>query len=111
LYRETRKAYRNKKLKELYESEDGYRKHLNRYFKYTCGITLEEYEDMAARQRNRCAICGGQPKEDSRLYIDHCHSTGQVRGLLCFHCNTALGHFNDDPRLLEAALRYLYDKK
>ena len=51
-----------------------------------------------------CVICGANEK----LVIDHDHNTGKIRGLLCGHCNRGLGHFRDDPTLLEFAAQYLY---
>lgn len=39
--------------------------------------------------------------------IDHCHKTGKIRGILCSRCNTALGGFNDDIKLLDKAINYL----
>jgi hypothetical protein len=51
-----------------------------------------------------CVICGNEGK----LVVDHDHKTGQVRGMLCNHCNRGLGHFRDDPTLLEFAAQYLY---
>ena len=51
----------------------------------------------------QCVICGSEEK----LVVDHDHVTGQVRGMLCNHCNRGLGHFRDDPLLLEFAAQYL----
>jgi hypothetical protein len=53
-----------------------------------------------------CMICGLSFR-DRRKMIDHCHTTGVVRGLICFSCNTALGHFKDDIDVLKSAIRYL----
>ena len=59
-------------------------------------------------QNGRCAICGVPEYElPSRLYIDHDHETGKVRGLLCPSCNTGLGHLKDDPEVLLRACIYL----
>lgn len=69
------------------------------------GISREDYEAAEARQEGRCAICDRTPER--RLHIDHDHDTGELRGLLCHHCNTALGNFRDDPELLQRAIEYL----
>lgn len=61
----------------------------------------EHYQD------NRCAICGEPPPPNRRLAIDHNHTTGQIRDLLCTRCNAGLGMFNDDTALLERAAEYL----
>ena len=63
----------------------------NRY-KKLYGITVDRYEEMAMEQNGLCLICGKQPKEN-RLCVDHCHTSGDVRGLLCHPCNLALGRF------------------
>jgi Recombination endonuclease VII len=68
------------------------------------GLTLADFRALQERQGNACAICR---KVTRVLCIDHCHVTGRVRGLLCRGCNSALGLYADDPRLLCAALAYL----
>ena len=50
-----------------------------------------------------CVICG----DTGPLVVDHDHKTGQIRGILCKHCNRGLGHFRDNPELLEFARMYL----
>lgn len=72
------------------------------------GIAPEEYERLMREQGGRCAICDGtETYEHHQLCVDHDHASGLVRGLLCSRCNKALGGFNDDPLLLQAATRYL----
>lgn len=74
-------------------------------------LTLEEYESRVVAQRHRCAICGVDELQvlNKRLYVDHCHSTGKVRGLLCHMCNSGLGYFKDDVELLDLAKLYLQE--
>lgn len=81
------------------------------------GITLAEYEAKAAAQHYRCKICGCGPDvyetrdahlgAPGRLQVDHDHQTGRVRGLLCRFCNCVLGHAQDQPATLLAAVAYL----
>ena len=68
------------------------------------GITREEYDAMVARQEGKCLVCLQEPK---RLYIDHDHATGKIRGLLCNRCNAGLGFLGDDVERVRAAARYL----
>jgi transcription elongation factor Elf1 len=73
------------------------------------GITLQEYNDMLEKQDYKCAICGNEDEVEGRkLAIDHCHTSGAVRGLLCGKCNRGLGLFYDNQDLLEKAKQYLY---
>ena len=67
------------------------------------GITVGEYDNMLSIQDGKCAVCGDKTK----LYVDHCHSTNEVRGLLCHLCNTALGGFRDSTHNLQKAISYL----
>lgn len=70
------------------------------------GLTITQYEAMLADQSGGCAICGTKP-DGKRLAIDHCHTTGKVRGLLCAPCNWGLGYFRDNTNLLHKAVKYL----
>ena len=88
----------------------GYNK--NRILKSKFGITLAQFQAMSTAQNNVCAICKLPEWKPGRwgkmsLAVDHCHATNTVRGLLCNRCNQAIGQFNDDPELLEAAVIYL----
>lgn len=74
------------------------------------GLTVEDYEQLLRAQGGVCAICASpEPgmKNAARLYVDHCHNTSRVRGLLCRACNTMLGCVRDNPELLRAGASYL----
>lgn len=72
-------------------------------------MTESEYFKILESQKGRCKICGIEEKYTSkkRLHIDHNHSTGKIRGLLCSNCNTALGLMKDDVLILKSAIQYL----
>lgn len=86
------------------------------------GITRSRYDELLLNQGGRCSICRS-PSPNSghgnRYFdVDHCHTTGAVRGLLCRQCNVLLGHLErlKDARLLSAVRSYLnvhleYDPK
>lgn len=88
------------------------RRRHNRLVQKKFGISLDDYDELFAAQDGRCAICrntetqirGGGPR---RLAVDHDHSTGQVRALLCSKCNIGIGQFDDDPERMLAAVAYL----
>lgn len=67
------------------------------------GITLMQFQSMLDTQEGKCAICG----EVKPLSVDHDHSSGLVRELLCKDCNTGLGHYADDQNRLTKAIAYL----
>ena len=57
-------------------------------------ITIEEYNNKLKKQKNRCAICNKHRNKFKRnLAVDHCHTTGKIRDLLCSICNTRLGYY------------------
>lgn len=83
------------------------RVHLRRFY----GITPEQYDEMFKTQNGKCAACGREQEDGARhvdrLQVDHDHSTGAVRGLLCSTCNRALGFLSDSPTRVEQLLTYI----
>lgn len=78
------------------------------------GWTIEEYESVLKNQEYKCALCkttnpGGKVDAEGNKHfsVDHCHTTGKVRKLLCSMCNTALGAARDNPELLRKMAEYL----
>ena len=84
-------------------------------------ISLKQYKKMFNMQKGRCLICGRsfddiyKKQKKNHIYytprIDHDHKTGKVRGILCHHCNTALGSFNENPLILVRAIKYLQENR
>jgi len=70
------------------------------------GLSPEDYNKMVTLQKGLCAICKHPPNKGN-LFIDHNHSTGKVRGLLCHKCNIALGHVDNSVATLRAVIKYL----
>jgi hypothetical protein len=74
----------------------------------TYGLTIDQYEQILARQNYKCAICKvSNPKGRNGFNVDHCHETSKIRGLLCSNCNIGIGNLQHDPDILRAALKYL----
>jgi len=82
---------------------------LKRYY----GMSLAEYSERFRQQDGKCAICRKPETDKDRhgnirvLAVDHCHTTGAVRELLCYACNSMLGQAKDDKETLSAAIAYL----
>lgn len=71
------------------------------------GINIEQYEEMIVVQQNRCGICGGYQRNEKSLAVDHNHTTGKIRGLLCDDCNFGIGFLKDNEQILRNAIDYL----
>lgn len=96
------KIYRdnNREAKRAYD-----RKHSRRHdLSYRYGLTLDEYERRLSNQGGKCGIC---TVPLTRPNVDHDHTTGVIRGLLCTPCNQGVGFFRDSPVLLRAAADYI----
>lgn len=109
-----RQCKRPKAPEHFYRQADGYthvvcklcRKeqyHLRQY-----RLTKEEYKQFLELQDNKCGICRKEFVEFERpAFVDHDHKTLKVRGLLCSNCNAGIGLLEDNPKILEAAIKYL----
>jgi hypothetical protein len=97
--------YHNKGGKEL-QAKRSFKNNLKKY-----SLTPEEYYKLLEDQEGKCKICKSEESHRTgtsyKLFVDHCHRTKKVRGLLCHHCNVGLGHFKDSVNLLETAKEYL----
>lgn len=111
MHRERLLAYlRNySKVNKKYRTKEARLRHVKRKY----NLDANDYLGMILQQNNVCAICL-QPEDavngagDVRpLCVDHDHSTGKVRGLLCNHCNALLGHAKDNITTLENSIEYL----
>lgn len=106
--RRDRASYCSRKCKEQsWQAAGGARAaSLAHYYRSQYGLSLDDVERMRA---GGCAICGatGSVGRHGQLHVDHCHTTGRVRGILCHSCNLGIGNFKDDPDLLRKAIAYL----
>ena len=89
---------------------NGYRSQI----KYMYGLSYTDYLNLIEKQNGVCIGCESPfyVENDSLSIpcVDHCHTTGKVRGILCKRCNLALGYVKDNPNTLESLLLYLQDK-
>jgi hypothetical protein len=88
---------------DVWEEKNGASWRLN----YKYGITLEQHNELLRVQGFTCAICKTDTPPNDKWNVDHDHMAGNVRGLLCTHCNWMLGHARDDTGILANAISYL----
>jgi hypothetical protein len=106
----TRREYMREYSKKSRANNPEYYK--NADLKRTYNVTLEWYNEQLEKQNNACAICK-QPETAIikgkllSLAVDHCHESGNIRGLLCRSCNNAIGALKHDEGILLAAIEYL----
>lgn len=91
--------------KKYYEENLEWRKDL--HLQKTYGITMDDKIKLRNEQENKCWICEKEFEDDKSAFVDHCHSTKKVRGLLCHLCNSGLGYFKDNINNLKKAVQYL----
>ena len=84
----------------------------NGILKRKYGITFIEFKEMFELQESKCKICSKELELLAKTtHVDHCHSSGKVRGILCNSCNVTLGHVKDNILILENAIKYLKDNQ
>ena len=99
--------YQHAQCKSCYSEKRRDTRYLKRY-----NLSLDDYDSLYDEQGGKCAICetsdpGGRR---SRFCVDHNHETDEVRGLLCYKCNSALGYFGDSPAVVMRGYKYLTAK-
>ena len=67
------------------------------------GVGAADVEELKRAQRGLCAVC----RTAAATQVDHDHTTGKIRGILCLHCNAGMGAFEDDPGIILRAIEYL----
>lgn len=103
------KKCNNKRIKEYHKTPRGRARYRRYMLKRSYGLSVEQYEQMIRNQDGLCAICKESPKNKQRkqFYVDHNHETGNIRGLLCGTCNSAIGLMQENPDSLRRAAEYL----
>lgn len=82
--------------------------HYRNYNLARYGITAAEYDARLAEQGGGCACCGATSNRNGkRLFVDHDHETGAVRGIVCLNCNRGIAALGDDVDGVRRALAYL----
>ena len=102
-----RRSMANKKLDPVKYARHVQLHRLSRY-----KMSIGQFSEMLARQGGACAACNDSVGLGKRgICVDHDHKTGRVRGLLCGHCNRAIGHMRDDASIAASIVRYLLSHK
>lgn len=78
---------------------------------HTYGVSREQYNQMLASQDGVCPVCYEPPADGEAFVVDHCHDTGEVRGLLHLTCNSGIGQLKDCPVICQQAVYYLTNSK
>lgn len=110
-YQRNKEVYNERRRERRKQDPDKSRELQRQYarksrLKKLYGLTIDDAALMLQRQNNRCAICEVEFSETKKPVVDHCHSSGKVRELLCSPCNTALGHIEKDS-FFRKALEYI----
>lgn len=92
--------------RRYYQSKQGRESNRRTRIKYVYGLTLEQHEQIYVNQNGCCKLCGDSVAYN-KIYTDHDHETGKIRGFLCHRCNTGIGFLGDTAESLQKAVEYL----
>lgn len=107
-----RNVRRDKRIRETGVGLEKHRTRMRRsYIRRAYGMSLEDFDALRVAQGHKCAICHAPLGEGKKQHIDHCHTTGKIRGVLCGACNKALGGFKDSPEVMRRAAEYIERSK
>jgi hypothetical protein len=100
-------SHKSKEFRMMNPERQSVAARLRRY-----GLTDKRFNEMLKEQHGLCAICGRPGKRKAKwcktgLFVDHIHSSGKIRGLLCHQCNTGIGSFRDDINVVKRCVEYL----
>jgi len=102
------KSCKNKDAKHRYSTNEEYRlKRQRKQLNYLYALSETDYDQLLTNQNHSCAICLLPFESKRKTFVDHCHKSGKVRGLLCPKCNNLLGQCHDDTLILNSAIEYL----
>lgn len=88
-------------------------KRIEKWLKKKYGLTFSNFKELYDKQEGRCAVCFDEVYWDQdkatqfSSCVDHCHASGKVRGILCNHCNRALGLLKDNKEIVQNLQEYL----
>lgn len=109
VYYQNNKEKISKRQKKYNQSLKGIQKSRHRFLMKTYGISLNQYNVMIKEQNHKCKVCGLDEIDAGKngLHVDHNHTTGQVRALLCSGCNTALAILEGKSEIVAKLYDYL----
>lgn len=100
------RGYHIEKNKIWYMNNYNKEKIRNAHLKSKYGITIDEYNNLLKKQNYKCDICKNK-YNNKNLCVDHNHTTGKIRGLLCNKCNFIIGCSNENIEILKNSIKYI----